>query len=49
MKIGLTMNVYDRSLAVSGINVEDLLGAELKKEICNNLAANRAGRPKVKT
>jgi integrase len=38
--IGLTMNVYVKSLAASGINAMDLLGAELKKGTCNNLATN---------
>jgi integrase len=38
--IGLTMNVYVKSVAASGINAMDLLGAELRKETCNNLATN---------
>ncbi len=43
--IGLTMNVYVKSVAESGINAMDLLGAELRKEPCNNLATNRTPRP----
>lgn len=31
--IGLTMNVYVKSLAASGINAIDLLGAEMRKEM----------------
>jgi integrase len=38
--IGLTMNVYVKSVAASGISAMDLLGAELRKETCNNLATN---------
>jgi integrase len=43
--IGLTMNVYVKSVAESGINAMDLIGAELKKPVCNNLATNRNVRP----
>jgi integrase len=44
--IGLTMNVYVKSVAVSGVNAMDLLGAELrKKETYNNLATNGTTRP----
>lgn len=43
--IGLTMNVYVKSQAASGINAMDLLGAELKKGTCNNLATNPTVRP----
>ncbi len=39
--IGLTMNVYVKSVAESGVNAMDLLGAELRKtRTCNNLATN---------
>jgi integrase len=38
--IGLTMNVYVKSVAESGVNAIDLLGAELRKETCNNLTTN---------
>jgi integrase len=43
--IGLTMNVYVKSVASSGISAMDLLGEELKKRTCNNLATNAATRP----
>jgi hypothetical protein len=43
--IGLAMNVYVKSLAESGINAMDLLGAALPKETCNNLAPNGNTRP----
>jgi hypothetical protein len=44
--IGLTQNIYIKSLAASGINAMDLLGAEMKKEaVCNNLATNRTALP----
>jgi integrase len=44
--IGLTMNVYVKSVAESGVNAMDLLGAELRKtETYNNLATNRNTRP----
>ena len=36
--IGLTMNVYVKSVPESGVNAMDLLGAELRKnQTCNNL------------
>lgn len=39
--IGLTMNVYVKSVAESGVNAMDLLGAELRKNLtCNNLATS---------
>ena len=43
--IGLTMNVYVKSVAESGVNAMDLLEAELKKPPYNNLATNRTARP----
>jgi integrase len=43
--ISLTMNVYVKSVAESGINAMDLLGAELKKPTCNDLATNRSSLP----
>jgi integrase len=38
--IGLTMNVYVKSVPESGINAMDLFGAEMNKATCNNLATN---------
>ena len=43
--IGLTMNVYVKSVAESGINAMDPLEAELKKPTCNDLATNRSTLP----
>jgi integrase len=44
--IGLTQNVYIKSLAASRINAMDLLGAEMKKQaVCNNVATNRTTLP----
>jgi integrase len=44
--IGLTMNVYVKSVAESGVNAMDLLGAEMrKKETYNNLATNGTNLP----
>lgn len=44
--VGLTMNVYVKSIAASGISAMDLLGAELKKSgTCNELATNGKGLP----
>jgi len=44
--IGLTMNVYVKSVAESGVSAMDLLGAELRKpETYNNLATNRNTLP----
>jgi integrase len=44
--IGLTVNVYVKSVPASGINAMDLLGAELRKtESNNNLATNRNTLP----
>jgi integrase len=44
--IGLTMNVYVKSVPASGVNAMDLLGAELRKaESNNNLATNRNTLP----
>lgn len=41
--IGLTMNVYVRSVAESGVNAMHLRGAEPRKiETCNNLVTNRS-------
>jgi hypothetical protein len=34
------MNVYVKSVAESGFNAMDLLKAELKKQVCNDLATN---------
>jgi hypothetical protein len=34
------MNVYVKSVPESGMTAMDLLGAELRKETCNNLATN---------
>ncbi len=36
--VGLTMNVYVKSVAESQISAMDVLGAELEKETCNDLA-----------
>ena len=44
--ISLTMNVYVKSVAESGVNAMDLLGAELRKNpVCNDLATNRSTLP----
>jgi integrase len=44
--IGLTMNVYVKSIAASGVSAMDLLGAEMRKNsINNNLATNRTSLP----
>jgi integrase len=43
--IGLTMNVYGKSVTESGINAMDLLGAEMQKATCNNLATNGKALP----
>jgi integrase len=43
--IGLTMNVYVKSVTSSGINAMEMLGAELRKETCNNLATNGTTLP----
>ena len=44
--VGLTMNVYVKSVATAGISAMDLLGAELKKaETCNELATSGNGLP----
>ena len=44
--ISLTMNVYVKSVAESGVNAMDLLGAELRKNRpCNDLATNRSTLP----
>ncbi len=44
--IGLTMNVYVKSVAESGVNAMDLLGAEMRKNgTYNNLATNGTTRP----
>jgi hypothetical protein len=39
--IGLTMNVYVKSVAESGVSAMDLLEEELKKQTCNNLTTNQ--------
>ncbi|MGA9886568.1 MAG: tyrosine-type recombinase/integrase [Candidatus Acidiferrales bacterium] len=44
--IGLTMNVYVKSVPASGVSAMDLLGAEMRKNsINNNLATNRTSLP----
>jgi len=44
--ISLTMNVYVKSVAESGVNAMDLLGAELRTNpVCNDLATNRSTLP----
>jgi hypothetical protein len=43
--IGLTMNVYVKSVVESGINAMDPLEAELKKPTSNDLATNRTTLP----
>jgi integrase len=43
--IGLTQNVYIKSVAESEISAMDLLGAELRKPIVTNLSPNRAILP----
>lgn len=43
--IGLTMNVYVKSVAESGISAMDLLEAELRKPTYNNLATNGTTLP----
>lgn len=44
--LGLTMNVYVKTVAEAGISAMDLLGAELKKrEICNENATSGKGLP----
>jgi integrase len=44
--IGLTMNVYVKSVAESGVNAMDLLGAELRKKAAyNDPATNRTTLP----
>jgi len=43
--IGLTMNVYVKSVKASGINAMDLLGAELRKQTYNNLTTNGTTLP----
>ncbi|HTC61570.1 MAG TPA: site-specific integrase [Candidatus Saccharimonadales bacterium] len=43
--ISLTMNVYVKSVASSGISAMDLLGEEMKKQVCNEVATNRTNRP----
>ncbi|MGA3295613.1 MAG: hypothetical protein ABSE45_16725 [Candidatus Acidiferrales bacterium] len=39
-KIGLTMNVYVKSVAEPGVNAMDLPGAKLRKGTCNTFATN---------
>jgi hypothetical protein len=39
-KVGLTINVYIKSVTESQVNAMDVLGARLEKEISNNLATN---------
>jgi integrase len=41
--IGLTMNVYVKSVAASGVNAMDLLGAEMRKNSTNNNLATNSG------
>jgi integrase len=44
--IGLTMNVYVKSVAASGVSAMDLLGAEMRKNSSNNnLATNGSTLP----
>ncbi len=43
--IGLTQNVYIKHVTESGVTAMDLLGAELKKQTCNDLATNRSTLP----
>jgi integrase len=44
--IGLTMNIYVKSLAASEVNARDLLGAEMKKKATfNNLSTNGSTLP----
>lgn len=44
--IGLTMNVYVKSVAASGVNAMDLLGAEMRKNsVNNNLATTSSSLP----
>lgn len=45
--VGLTMNVYVKSVPESGVNAMDLLGAELRKktETYNNLATKQTSLP----
>jgi integrase len=43
--ISLIMNVYVKSLAASGVNAMDLLGAELRKETCNDFTTNGTTLP----
>jgi len=38
--VGLTMNVYIKSVTESQVNAMDVLSARLDKETCNNLATN---------
>lgn len=41
--ISLTMNIYVKSVTSSQINAMDVLGAELQKETCNDLATPKNG------
>ncbi len=43
--IGLTQNVYIKTVAASGISAMDLLGAELRKTTCNDLATKGSPLP----
>jgi hypothetical protein len=44
--IGLTMNVYVKSVAASGVNAMDLLGEEMRKNSSYNvLSTNSSTRP----
>jgi integrase len=44
--ISLTMNVYVKSVAASGVSAMDLLGAEMKKQAaCNSLTTNGSTLP----
>ncbi len=38
--VGLTMNVYVKSVAESQVSAMDVLGAEMEKGICNDLATD---------
>ena len=43
--IGLTQNVYIKHVTKSGVSAMDLLGEELKKTVCNDLATNGSALP----
>jgi integrase len=41
--VGLTMNVYVKSVSESQVSAMDVLGAALEKQICNDLATRQKG------